>query len=81
MDDALLWERLTNVFRNVFGRETIAIDPDTTSNDIEEWGSLNHLELVLAVQGEFGVRLKPVEVASFANVGDMMAAIKGRMAA
>ena len=80
MDDSLLWERLTGVFRAVFGRDSIAIQPDTTTADIDEWGSLNHLELVLAVQAEFGVRLKQVEVASFDNVGDMMDAIKRQLA-
>lgn len=76
MNDAQLWTRLTEVFRAFFSNESLVIGPTTTAKDVEEWDSLNHVQLILAVEAAFAVHFKPSEVAAFANVGDMFAALQ-----
>ncbi len=76
MDEAQLWERLVSVFRTVFENDAIRISPPTSAVDIDEWDSLNHVQLVVAVESEFGIRFRPMEVAAFECVGDMAAAIR-----
>ncbi len=76
MNDNQLWEKLSLVFRSVFERDNITVNSNTTANDIAEWDSLNHVQVILAVEADFGIRFKHAEVASFENVGDMMGAIK-----
>ena len=76
MSDQDLWLKLNQVFQSVFGRESIAVGPLTTAQDVEEWDSLNHVQLILSVEAAFALRFKTIEVAGFENVGDMMAAIK-----
>lgn len=67
-----LFERLTNIFRDVFDDDDIVIDDETTAEDIEDWDSLMHITLVLAVEKEFDLRLKAAEVGKLANVGALL---------
>ncbi len=73
-----LMERLNNVFREVFDDESIIINENTTSEDIEDWDSLEHINLIGAVEEEFGMRFKMKEVSSMKNVGEMMNIIEER---
>jgi acyl carrier protein len=79
MNDSELWDALTLVFHDVFGNDTITIGHATTANDIDEWDSLNHVQLILAVEAKFHIRFPASEVASFECVGDMVSAIKRRL--
>lgn len=71
-DRNAITERLTEIFREIFDDDTIILRDEMTAMDIEEWDSLNHITLVLAVEKEFGVLLNAAEVGALANVGQMM---------
>ena len=71
-DRRTIMARLTGVFHEIFDDESIALREETTAKDIEEWDSLMHITLVLAVEKEFGVRLNAAEVGGLANVGAML---------
>ena len=71
MNRELLWERLSEVFRDVFDDEDIMIDEWTTSEDIEDWDSLEHINLIEAVEQEFRMKFKMKEVSGMKNVGEM----------
>ena len=70
--------RLNEVFRDVFDDTTIIVNEETTSDDIEDWDSLAHINLVAAVENEFCLRFKMREVSSMKNVGDMINIISER---
>lgn len=71
-------ERLTEIFRDVFDDESIVITPSTTSADIEDWDSIEHINLVGAVEDEFGFRFRMKEVSGMKNVGEMIDIISER---
>ena len=73
-----IYERLNEVFRDVFDDDSIEVNEDTTANDIEDWDSLNHITLIDAVESEFGVRFTMGEVSGMKNVGEMAQIIKER---
>jgi len=64
--------RLGVIFREVFDDESIEIFDAMTADDLDEWDSLSHITLVLAVEREFGLKLKAAEVGALANVGEMI---------
>jgi acyl carrier protein len=64
--------RLQAVFRDVFDDDTLVITRTTTSDDIEDWDSLRHVGLVVNVEVAFGIKFTSLEVASLANVGEML---------
>lgn len=72
MKNPEIWEQLTDVFRTVLEDEELALRPETTSDDVEGWDSFAYIELVAAVEAEFGVRFRTGDVANLANVGQMV---------
>lgn len=68
--------RLTNVFREVFDDESIALNPGMTADDIDDWDSLSHIRLVLSVEKEFGLKFSAAEIGALKNVGDFLTLIE-----
>lgn len=66
------YEKLNEVFRDVFDDEAIVVNDATTSNDIEDWDSLEHINLIAAVEQEFGMKFSMGQVVTMKNVGEMM---------
>ncbi|MGN0612567.1 MAG: acyl carrier protein [Porcipelethomonas sp.] len=73
-----LEERLNEVFRDVFDDDSITVGPSTTAADIDDWDSLEHINLIEAVESEFHMRFKMKEVSAMKNVGEMMNIIAER---
>lgn len=63
---------LNEIFRQVFDDETIVVTRETTANDIEEWDSLTHINLAVAVEMRFKIKFALGELQSLKNVGDML---------
>ena len=74
-----IYERLNKVFRDIFDDESIVVKPETTSKDIEDWDSLEHINLIVAVEQEFGMKFNMNEVTTMKNVGDMVDIIVTRI--
>ena len=66
-----IFEKLTEIFRDVFDDETITISETTTAADIEEWDSLTHITLLAAVEDEFDVKFSMKAVQGLKNVGEL----------
>lgn len=67
-----VYERLTRVFREVFGDNDITLNDGTTSEDIEDWDSFEHINLVVAVETEFQFKIPMGKVVTMKNVGEMV---------
>lgn len=67
-----IYERLNLVFQDVFDDEEIVVCDTTTSDDIEDWDSLEHINLVAAVEQEFGIKFTMGQVVTMKNVGEMV---------
>ena len=72
MDKNNIMTRLTEIFRDVFDDNSIVINENTTSNDIDEWDSIEHINLIGAVEEEFKLRFKMKELSGMKNVGEMI---------
>lgn len=72
------YKKLTKVFREVFDDDSIELTPETTANDIEDWDSIEHINLITAVEDAFGMRFQMREVSGMKNVGEMVQIIESR---
>ena len=70
------YERLTKVFRDVFDDEDIVLCDETTSDDIEDWDSFEHINLVVAVEDEFSFKTPMGKGITMKNVGEMVDIIR-----
>lgn len=67
-----VYERLACIFRENFDDDSIELYDAMTSMEIEDWDSLEQVNLVVAIQEEFSVKFNINEVNSMANVGEMV---------
>lgn len=67
-----IYTKLNNVFRDVFDDDTIIVSSKTTSSDIEDWDSLEHINLIVAIEQEFKIKFNMKEVTTMNNVGEMV---------
>lgn len=76
-----VYAQLTENFRDVFDDPKIELRPEMTAADIEGWDSVSHLDLVLAVENKFKLRLNLAEVESLQTVGDFVELLQKRIPA
>jgi acyl carrier protein len=74
------FEQLNSIFCKVFDDNEIKINPEMTANDIDEWDSLSHVNLVVAIEKHFKIKFKSSEIIRWKNVGQMFEAIKEKLA-
>ena len=74
-----VYGKLNEVFQDVFDDETIKVNDSTMADDIEDWDSLEHINLVVAVEKCFGIKFTMGEVTGMKNVGAMVDIIMGRI--
>lgn len=72
-------DMLEPVFREVFDDKTITLNSSTTANDIDDWDSLTHMNLVIALELRFKIKFALGELQSLKNVGDMLNMINKKM--
>lgn len=67
-----VYEALNPVFQNVFDDDTITVNDATTADDIEDWDSLEHIDLCVAIEERFGFKFTMGEANKLKNVGEMV---------
>ena len=72
-----MMERFIKELINLLDTE-VEIMPETVLQDIEEWDSLSHIQLIVAVEKAFKIRFTSSEIQSWNNVGEMMESIKNK---
>ena len=73
--------RLTTIFQDTFDDSSIALFDAMTAADLDDWDSLQHIVLVLAIEREFVLKLNPAEVGKLENVGKMVDLLVSKTAA
>ena len=79
MERTEITAKVTDIFRDVLDNETIILTDATTANDIAEWDSLNHMQLVVAVEKQFKIRFASGEIQRWKNVGEMIDSISAKV--
>ena len=73
-----IYEKLNEIFRDIFDDEEIVVTPETNSDSIEDWDSLEHINLVVAIEKAFDLKFSMDEVTGMQNVGEMVEIILQR---
>ena len=71
MSKTEVFEKLNDIFRDVFDDESITVTEATTAADIEDWDSLSHIMLLSAIEDEFGIKFDMKAVQGLKDVGAM----------
>lgn len=76
MEKAEIEKKLTLIFRDVFKNSSLELNENFTSNDIENWDSLNHMLMILEVEETFGIKFKLKDLNKMKKVGDIVSIIE-----
>jgi len=76
-----IFDTLQPIFRNVFDDESIVVTARLTADEVEEWDSLNHIRLMLAVQKAFKIKFTAAQTGNLKNVGELADLIRAKISA
>lgn len=79
MTDALVRSRLERIFQDVFDDDSLVLRPDMTATDVDGWDSLEHINLIIAVEREFKVKFATAEIVGLKNVGEFEALLERKL--
>ena len=72
MDINTVYAKLNVIFRDLFDDDSIVVTPQTTANDIEDWDSLEQINLLTAIEKKFNIKFKLADVRGLKDVGDLL---------
>jgi len=64
---------------DVFDLDDLTISPETNAEDIEEWDSLSHIRLIVAIERRMKIKFKNAELERLTNVGDLVKLIDTKL--
>ena len=63
---------IRDIMRDVFDDDDLEISLQTTAEEVEDWDSLSHIRLIVAVERKFGFKFKNSEIEALKNVGELV---------
>lgn len=74
-----VFSKVQDIFRDVFDDDELEISDSTNSDDIEDWDSLEHISLIIAMEKEFSMKFDIKEVNKLKDVGEMIDLIVSKL--
>lgn len=79
MDEPQIYQRLTEIFQDVFDEDSIEVTPKLSADDVDGWDSLTHIRLILSIEKVFKIKFSTSEIGKLENVGNLVALIQGKV--
>ncbi len=79
MDRNEILKQVNSVFCTIFDNDTIELQENMTADDIEEWDSLTHIQLVVFIEKHFKIRFNSQEIRKWNNIGEMINSIQSQI--
>jgi len=75
-----IYAGLTEIFHDVFMREDLHLTPTLSARELKEWDSFKQIEIIVAAEDRFQIKLHTRELDSLGNVGDLVRVIAAKIA-
>lgn len=72
-------EKITGIFREELENDDIVLSVETSADDVEEWDSLSHIQLIVAIEKAFKIRFTSSEIQSWNNLGELMDSLEAKL--
>ncbi len=79
MEREEIFEKLNEIFIDVLDLDECELQEETSANDIEEWDSLSHIQLIVAIEKAFKIKFISLEIMKWNNVGEMVNSIEEKL--
>ena len=74
-------DQIRTLASDIFGVPADQITPASTPETIETWDSIQHLNLVLALEEKFGLQLSPEEIEQMKSIGEVIQLVEAKLQA
>jgi acyl carrier protein len=71
---------VTEIMGDVFDADDLNVSLETSAEEVEEWDSLSHIRLIVAIERKFGFKFKNSEIEGLKNVGELVNVIATKLA-
>lgn len=79
MERSDIFKKVNEIFCDELDNDDIVLTDETTADDVEEWDSLSHVQLIVAIEKAFGIKFTSNEILSWNNVGELIDSIEKRI--
>ena len=79
MERQEIFKQLNEIYCDVLNVEDLELTEMTTAEDIEEWDSLSHIQIVVAIEKHFHIKFSSLEIMRWKNVGEMVESIEHKI--
>jgi len=79
MTEIKLLQDLSAIFTDIIDEGEVNLTMQSTADDVEGWDSLNHVQILAAVEKKYGFRFTLTEIQVFKTVGDLVQAIQKKI--
>jgi acyl carrier protein len=79
IDRAAILSEITDIFRSVLDDPCIELTPETTSDDLPFWDSMNHIALIVEAECRFDIQFQTSEIEELTSVGELLRMIQAQL--
>lgn len=79
MERIEILKQVTEIFSEVMENPAIKLNESTSADDVAEWDSLTHIQLVVTLERHFKLRFTTAEIQSWNSVGEMLNTIEAKL--
>ena len=72
MDRPRVMSEVQEIFRDNFDDDSIVLTDATSAADIDDWDSLEQINLLTTIEKKYGLKFNLADVRNLANIGDMV---------
>ncbi len=71
--------RLQNIILNELKLESFDFHDETTANQVPGWDSFNHINIIMAVEKDYNIRFKGLEILKVKNIGELQKLVDSKL--
>jgi acyl carrier protein len=72
-------ERLQKIILNELKLNSFDLHDETTANQVPGWDSFNHINIILAVEKDYNIRFKGLEILKVKNIGELQKLVDSKL--
>lgn len=73
--------QVRDIIADVLDQPDLEVDRGTIAEDVAGWDSFNHINIVVAVESHFGIKINTAEIEELRNVGELLDLIERKLKA
>jgi acyl carrier protein len=71
--------QISEIIADVLDQPDLKVTPTTTAADVEGWDSFNHINIILAIESRFGIKINTAEIEELHSVGELAALVERKL--